>query len=205
MVKILSEAGASLEIGGGEYLTKPLVLAVNGEHLDVVRYLISQGANVSSTDNRGITPAYFAAIFGYLDILKSLEKAGADLDILYGENKFSSLFLAIVEGHTDVAIFLINKGANVDTQSAKGVTPAFIAAQEGHLPVLKALAEAGANLEIKGGKYEMTPLAVAAVVGQLEILQFLADLDAEDAEGKTPLDLAREFGNDDIVKLLEEK
>eukprot|EP00092_Neocalanus_flemingeri_P106514 GFUD01136673.1.p4 GENE.GFUD01136673.1~~GFUD01136673.1.p4 ORF type:complete len:116 (-),score=40.30 GFUD01136673.1:110-457(-) len=113
--------------------------------------------------------------------------------------------LAIVEGHTDVAIFLINKGANVDTQSAKGVTPAFIAAQEGHLPVLKALAEAGANLEIKGGKYEMTPLAVAAVVGQLEILQFLADLDAEDAEGKTPLDLAREFGNDDIVKLLEEK
>ena len=117
--------------------------------------------------------------------------------------------IALLKGNTDVALFLINNGANIDTQSAQGFTPSLIAAQEGYLKVLQALAEAGANLETPGGSFEMTPLAIAAIQGELDIVQFLKDkgvnLDAKDKDGKTALDLAKELGNDDIVKVLEEK
>ena len=55
----------------------------------------------------------------------------------------------------------------------------------------------------------MTPLAFAALKGHLDIVQYLTakgvNIQATDKDGKTALDLAREFGNDDVVKFLEEK
>ena len=109
----------------------------------------------------------------------------------------------------DVALFLIKNGADIDTQSTGGFTPSYIAVQEGLLSVLKALAEAGANLNTPGGSNEMTPLARAALYGNLEIVQLLKELgvnlEAKNNDGKTALDLAREEGYDDIVKILDEK
>ena len=152
---------------------------------------------------------YLAANDGYLDVLQSLTEAGADLNILYGQNEFSALSIALLEGNTDVALFLIKNGADIDTQSKGGFTPSYIAVQEGLLSVLKALAEAGANLNTPGGSNEMTPLARAALYGNLEIVQLLKELgvnlEAKNNDGKTALDLAREEGYDDIVKILDEK
>ena len=55
----------------------------------------------------------------------------------------------------------------------------------------------------------MTPLARAALYGNLEIVQLLKELgvnlEAKNNDGKTALDLAREEGYDDIVKILDEK
>merc|ERR1712013_288318 len=76
--------------------------------------------------------------------------AGADLDTLYGPDKFSSLAAAVLKGHTDIALFLIQSGAEVNNKDVRGFTAAHNAAQEGNLVVLKALAEAGADLDVKG-------------------------------------------------------
>ena len=55
-VKTLVEAGANLELGGGEYLTKPLGAAVLNGNLDIERYLISKGANVNSRSSIKVYP-----------------------------------------------------------------------------------------------------------------------------------------------------
>ena len=119
------------------------------------------------------------------------------------------MFNAILFDNSDVALFLITSGADVNSQSSEGYTASFIAAQTNNLPILEALADAGANLETKGGPFEMTPLAVAALKGHLDIVQYLTakgvNLQATNKDGKTALALARESGNDDVVKFLEEK
>ena len=72
------------------------------------------------------------------------------------------MFNAILFDNSDVALFLITSGADVNSQSSEGYTASFIAAQTNNLPILEALSDAGANLETKGGPFEMTPLAFAA-------------------------------------------
>ena len=185
-----------------------IVASVNNQQ-GVVDYLISQKVDLNRRDEKGRTALSFAAYSAYLVIVKSLVKAGADLDQLNTKDQFSTLSTAILAGNTDVALFLIQSGADVDTQSSEGFTASTIAAQNGNLPVLEALADAGANLEAKGGSFEMTPLAFAALKGHLDIVQYLTakgvNIQATDKDGKTALDLAREFGKDDVVKFLEEK
>ena len=55
----------------------------------------------------------------------------------------------------------------------------------------------------------MTPLAFASLKGHLDIVQYLTakgvNLQATNKDGQTALDLAREYGNDDVAKFLEEK
>ena len=182
-----------------------LIVASVTNQQDVVDYLISQKVDLNRRDEKGRTALSFAAYSDYLGIVKSLVKAGADLDQLYTKDQFSTLSTAILA----VALFLIQSGADVDTQSSEGFTASAVAAQNGNLPVLEALADAGANLEAKGGSFEMTPLAFAALKGHLDIVQYLTakgvNLQATNKDGKTALALAREYGNDDVVKFLEEK
>ena len=206
---MLREAGADLDDVEGQENSSLLIVASVNNQQAVVDYLISQKVDLNRRDEKGRTALSFAAYSAYLVIVKSLVKAGADLDQLYTKDQFSTLSTAILAGNTDVALFLIQSGADVDTQSSEGFTASTIAAQNGNLPVLEALADAGANLETKGGPFAMTPLAFAALKGHLDIVQYITakgvNIQATDKDGKTALDLAREYGNDDVVKFLEEK
>jgi len=268
--RALVEAGAKLDIKGGEYLTTPLGNAVLQEDMDLVRYFLGKGANVNVRSKTNSSPAQYAVSKGNLEILKMLKAAGADLDGLEGEEDASLLIIAatlnkqdildyllsekvnvnkedakgrsalafasfagnlrivkslvraganmdqsealpiaVIEGHTDIALFLIESGADVNSKNTKGFTAAHNAAQEGNLDVLKALAEAGADLDVKAGDYQVTPLAVAAIKGHLDVVKFLTskgvNLSATDKDGKTALELAEEFGRDDVVDFLKEK
>lgn len=68
------------------------------------------------------------------------------------------------------------------------------------------LLEQGADPNVTIDEAELTPLHFAAQNNALEIAQLLftagADLDNETDEGQTPLDVAREFHHEEMVKLL---
>ena len=102
MVRSLVEAGAHLEISGGKYLTKPLGEAVLFGSGEMVEYLISKGAYIDSRSINESTPANYAA-------------SGADLNGLYEPEKLSSLSNAILFNNSDVALFLIKSGADVNS------------------------------------------------------------------------------------------
>ena len=78
--RALADAGAKLDVRGGEYRTTPLGNAVLQEDIDLVRYLLRKGADVNMRSKTNSSPANYAVGKGNLEILKLLKSAGADLD-----------------------------------------------------------------------------------------------------------------------------
>src|SRR5438067_4861389 len=97
-----------------------------------VKELVAHGADVNARSNvnnfdrqvtaepraiyrpaGGLTALHFAAREGCVECARALADAGADLDASDPDN-VSPLLTAVLNGHFDLAAFLINKGANVN-------------------------------------------------------------------------------------------
>ena len=59
-----------------KYGTTPLKIASSSGHLEVVRYLLEQGADRDNADIQGLTPLHAAAVSGHLDIAMLLMSYG---------------------------------------------------------------------------------------------------------------------------------
>src|SRR5437762_3157022 len=70
-------AGANVNAVNPHNLT-PLLEASGGEHLEMTRYLIDQGAEIDYTGMREGSPLMLAAYMGQLDFLRLFLKAGTN-------------------------------------------------------------------------------------------------------------------------------
>jgi ankyrin repeat protein len=208
IMKLLQAEGADLDaVGTGNRVSALGVAAQNG-HTDVVKYLISKGVDLNKKGLDGDNAVFMAALAGKFDVVQALAAAGADLN-LHGtaRARWLPLEAAIIARNTEIAVFLIKNGANINLRDADGDTFAFLAAYLGDVEVVAALAEAGADLDTAGVTGPMvSPVAAAAARGNVEVVEFLVsrgvDLSARDNNGKTAEDLAEEAGYTDIAKLL---
>ncbi len=66
----------------------------------------------------GLTALLFAARQGYTDTAKALLDGGADINQLNAGDKTSPLLMSIINGHFDLAMMLLERGAN---PNARGV------------------------------------------------------------------------------------
>ena len=73
----------------------------------------------------GMTPLLFAARQGSMEAVQALLDAGADVNQVSGGDKTSPLVLAIANGHFDIALHLLSKGASANASSENGVTPLY--------------------------------------------------------------------------------
>jgi len=78
----------------------------------------------------GGTALLFAAQQGDLESVEALIEAGADVNTEHQEYG-SVLIVSIASGHEDLAIFLLEKGANPNVKDAWGITPLHYALHEG--------------------------------------------------------------------------
>ncbi len=86
-----------------------------------------------------------------------------------------------------MAIFLIERGANVNLRSKKGVLPITWAASKGHTDVIKALLDKGADPNGAGGEGEvlarseidLLPLHAAARANRVDCVKLLIDRGAK--------------------------
>jgi len=207
MLKLLKKAGANLDTVGGPNKVSAVAIASETGFLKLVDYFISEGVDLNRQGLDGDTPVYLAASRGHLDIVKALQKAGANLNIPSGQEQFSALGAAILTGNSNIAIYLVRNGADVNQKTGAGSSPPLLAAQEGQLAVLEALADAGADLEAPGGRFEITPIALASLRNHADVVKFLVDQGVDvavpDVDGDTALDLAERQGYQDIVRILQ--
>ena len=144
-VKLLTEHGADINYSNFEY-GPVIAYAISQECIDIVKYLVSQGVDPAMTYTNGYS---------------------------YSGKSYSLLNAAVGNKNTEIAEYLIEQGADINTQtdSVSDLPLIFIALRAENIELLKLLIEKG------------------------------ADTSVVDKDGKTIFDLAEEQGYDEIAAL----
>lgn len=111
----------------------PLGLAAYTGQLEVVRYLLSKGADVNQI---GKNPAKFTALTGAVasrhpDVVEVLLEAGADPNHWYGGG-FTPVLEAAAHGDIPLLELLVAHGGDVTAETEQGKTAVALALENGH-------------------------------------------------------------------------
>lgn len=148
--------------------------AATGRVNHVVRILARNPELANAYSPDGFQPLGLAALFGHLEVVQFLLRAGVEINSLsLNALQATPINLAAAGGHPGVVQVLLDHGADPNARQSGGLTPLHIAAQKGNLQVALMLLLNGADLRLKTN------------------------------EGKTALDLAQEGGHAEVVELLK--
>ncbi|KAK7453250.1 hypothetical protein VKT23_011926 [Stygiomarasmius scandens] len=158
--------------------------AVEGRHLDIIIFLVANGADYTATFSNKRTLLHIAAENNDLDFIKTLLNKGINIDV---QDYFGStaLYYASREGGLETVKFLVNNGARI--RGGYGIdTAVHAAARGGYLDIIEFLFENENN--------------------DLDLIQILLNKginnDVEDSYGGTALYYVARDGNLEAVKLL---
>ena len=79
-VTLLVEQGIDKNQVGGEYEQTTLSVAAVNDYIDIVRYLVEQGADMEKVDIDGDSPLIGASVWGHLNVVRYLLEQGANRD-----------------------------------------------------------------------------------------------------------------------------
>lgn len=154
-----------------------LTSAAYGNHLDVVKLLVSKGANVNAEDtDRRRTPVFYAVEHGNLEMVKFLVERGARINRVDG-SKMPLTALAIGNRNpNDIRIlsYLMEKGADPTIPDRQGAPLLSLAVYQGNVAVVRLLVQkyrVDPNLKFR----DKPVLTLAAISGgsTAEIVQLL--------------------------------
>ena len=204
----------------------PLHLAVQDNRLEVVSFLIANGAKLNVENKNGYTPLQLAFEYNRLhpnftrnrlEILYLLINNGAKLNVKNIEGN-TPLHLAIQYGnlHTEpdfirnrqeVVSFLIAKGAKVNVKNNKGQTPlhSSLGSLNNMQNINQLLLEHGAEVDVQDN-YRKTPLDIAVDSRDRDTVALMIskhpDVNSEYKYGRTLLHIAVDFKLKDAAKQL---
>ncbi|NXI34708.1 MYPT2 phosphatase, partial [Galbula dea] len=203
------------------------------ENLDMVKFLVENGANVNQQDNEGWTPLHAVASCGYLNIAEYLISHGANVaavnsegevpsdiaeeaamkDLLLEQVKKQGMDLELARKEEEQQMLQdarqwLNSGRIEDVKQRRtGATALHVAAAKGYSEVMRLLIQAGFNLNVQDND-GWTPLHAAAHWGVKEACSILAealcDMDIRNKLGQTPFDVADE-GLVEHLEMLQKK
>jgi ankyrin repeat protein len=129
-VALLLERGAKVDACDRKSQTALMWAAADGQ-ADVVSLLLKSGADADTRLKSGFTPLLFAAREGRLEVVRVLLKAGVSANEAIETEKagkraplegMSALYLAVENGHFELAMELVRAGADPNDQRS-GFTP----------------------------------------------------------------------------------
>ncbi len=159
VVRELIRHGADVNAAERSRGQTALMWAIAENHSEVARLLVEAGAAVTVRTKHGFTPLLFAAQQGNVEVAQLLLAAGADVNesapdgIGGNTNAFvrytdgtqaHTLLVAIDSAHREIALFLLEQGADPNHNGA-GRTPLHSAVQQKMPEVVEALLARGAD------------------------------------------------------------
>lgn len=214
LVMFLLWKGARIE-ARDEYQKTPLYHAVTTGNLDVVRYLLENGARTSSGP-RDSLPIHAATAGEYSDILELLLEHGADIAAQNDKGDTALHFAAKCEvkinpprhGFRDCISTLLRGGLLVDVRGNHGETPLHRASSQHRSDIVKRLLQEGASVTAEADNGTPLHYAIHRVRGPgivrpaCDVVNSLLDSGAvvnfqRQSDGKTPLHLAGQCVNED--------
>ena len=122
------------------------------------------------------SPLHYAAAAGQEPLAAALLDAGADINICSKADDTTSLHVATVKKQTGMVRFLIKHGAALDMATKSGWNACHFAAHEGDLETMQVLLEAGADWQAENAD-DKTPLQLALANGYKEIVNLAVKYD----------------------------
>lgn len=196
-VRTLLNKGADVNISSRRGNTPLHQASVKG-YLPIVLELLIKNPNVNRVNQNGDTPLHFASETGRLEIIDKLVDAGANVNI-QNMSSTTPLHFACLNGYLEVINRLVDAGADVNIQTLWGQTPLFLAINRNRnsVEIVERLLALGANVNMGGDIENGTPLHKACYLDNIDIVNILlgagADVNIQDNEGRTPLDVTRPF------------
>jgi len=206
MVRLLIERGADIDLANSRGET-PLLAALHG-NVQIAELLIDEGADVNVVAEGGWTVLHNAAFGGLHGLSARLIEKGLDVNAATDAG-WTPLFAAASRGRPDLCELFLEAGAKVDIARDDGRTLLHEMVINGEKDLARLFLEAGADVNGKESKYGREALHWAAIKGETGMVDLLlakgATVDEKDGSGRTPLDLAGQYGNKDVADLLLSK
>lgn len=203
VLRLLLRRGADPELAQSSRLTSHTALALRaspgwaplhaavarfgrpGRRVEVVRALLTAGAEVNAADADGETPLHRAV--GHVELVRALVEAGADVNAGAAAG-LTPLHVAVYQGCDRSLELLLNAGADIEAPC----TVMNVVRGDGQME----------SVDCFGAR----PLALAADQGELGALKALldrgADVNTRDDIGRTALWCAASFGGGGTVEVL---
>ena len=185
--------------------------AQHGDLRAIEREVANSRASLTARDARGRTALHVATFARQREAVGALMALGADPSALE-DDRYDAVTIAAVADDEETLRVLLARGASAGLVTSRYDGTALIAAAHlGHDGVVRQLIGAKAPLDHVNNLH-WTALIEAVVLGDggvrhQRVLQALLDAGADaklsDAQGRTPLQLARARGFDAMVQMLE--
>lgn len=197
-----------------------LVAARKGDSAKISN-LLAQGADINFQDEYDWAAITIATTLNHKDVVATLIKAGANVDIVTAEGfAFTPLKLAVYMGHKDIVQMLVNAGADVNATNDREGEKASLTAifflgasnynKTTYTDILKTLLKAGANPNPAKGEYNegfITPLMAATSLGNVEAVKILIEYGAKvnykTPEGITACFIAEKRNQQEMIDILK--
>ena len=141
------------------------------------------------------------------EVRRILSKGMVDVNCDF-EDYWSSMLVAVVQGHIEVLKLLLNAGGNPNQEGRYGYTPLHCAASSNRKDIVQLLLENGAEPD-KQDRSWLSPLHMAAMCGRhndVDVVKLLiesgADIHVADVNGQTPLHIAAWMGQKEMAQAL---
>ncbi len=183
------------------YGDTPLIFSVKQKKPDMIKLLLSCGAEINGTDTSGNSPLHWAVDIGSVEMIELLIKQGSAINQgdnwgktplalakEKGDKKIievlekhgatpmdyqKSIIDAVEQGNYKTVKQLLSEGVDVNTRVPNGCSIIHFAAENGYLDIVTLLLEKGANVNDIAPSSRLTPLHLAARDGYLEVVKFL--------------------------------
>ena len=177
-------------------------------NIDVVRWLLERGADVSLHSGIFHTPLKAASLVGHTNVVRALlDYAALTADRESGDSIRSTKMMSALEvassfGRDEVVRLLLERGADPDTSSPLFGSVLHQAASTGHAKVVKELLRAGANANARNDLFKTTPLQVAANAGNEATIKLLMDHGSAGSPELSELEASPAAGQLEVLELL---
>jgi ankyrin repeat protein len=143
-------------------------------HLEIVKILITNKANINAADIKGYTPLHMACFKGHISIVRYLVSQGANLSAI-NDLKATPLHIACERGYSEVVEELIKSDVSPDMKDCYSRTGLVCAVAFGYTDIVDMLAKKGANVNIiiEICEHAITPLRIAVENLDLEMVKIL--------------------------------
>ncbi|MHC9539875.1 MAG: ankyrin repeat domain-containing protein [Vulcanimicrobiota bacterium] len=173
----------------------PLHEASAKGYREMAEALISHGADITAKDLKGDTPLHLATRNGHKGVVELLISARAPVNIQNktGENPLCcALSQQLNTSFAEIAVLLLENGADARMKRNDGATPLHIAAEQGYTKVARSLIAKEASVDAVDSS-GWTPLHKAVQRGNIVIMELLLTNGAK-VDAKTDIQATTVFG-----------